>query len=79
MLVEVAQSEQLQQRWISRGSSHYLGSPEGEKGMRKPRVEWTVEWSEFFFTPSETEGCWTFFPSEKGGGGKLDATHQLRN
>jgi hypothetical protein len=36
-----AQSEQLQQRWISRVSSLYLGTLGGEKGMRDTRVEWT--------------------------------------
>ena len=33
-------SKQLQQRWISRVSSLYLGTLGEEKGMRKTRVEW---------------------------------------
>ena len=35
------QSEQLQQRWIARVSSLYLGTLGREKGMRETRVEWT--------------------------------------
>ncbi len=45
----LAQSEQLQQRLISRGSSPYLGTVGGEEGMSETRVEWT-EFASLLFT-----------------------------
>jgi hypothetical protein len=57
-------SEQLQQRWIVRASSLYLGTLKGEKGMRETRVECTefildfdyICLSDFYKTASAAKG-----------------------